>query len=88
MHISREGQTFFDYHYKWVPITRWLEHFRQARLTAIGKAVSRKVGRLVRSLDIWWLLEKPVRWKQKKAQRYNNTAQLCNTYTTCKVTQR
>jgi len=40
MHISRS--TFFDYHYKRVLIARWLEHFRQARLTALGKAVSRK----------------------------------------------
>ena len=54
-----------------VLIARWLEHFRQSRLTPIGKAVSRKVRRLVRSLDIWWLLKKPVCWKliQTRAKR-------------------
>jgi len=74
-HISREGQPFL-LSLQRVLIARWLEHFRQSRLTPLGKAVSRKVSRLVRSLDIWWLLEKPVCWKQKQAKWYNkNKAQ-------------
>jgi len=62
MRISREGQPFLTIITK-VLISRWLG---QSRLTPLGKAVSRKVSRLVRSLDIWWLLEKPVCWKQKQ----------------------
>ena len=63
MHISREGQPLWLSLQKL--IARWLEHFRQSRMT-LGKAFSRKVSRPVRSLDIWWLLEKLVCWKQNK----------------------